>query len=505
MITIMTTLDTSSNEHPTGRASIRRFKPTYRVRFVKNKSVDVVEASNYWSSSEYNATNCWNQNFNNGNVNNNNRYNSNYVRALAALGDEWKMSWYQAYLDCIRHKLGSHDCCTFRMLRLDEVWQLMVDVHDLQYKPGISKTFCVSHPKVREIFAADFRDRIVHHWIYNELNPIIENLFETQCNISYNCRKGYGTLRCINAVVDDIHTVQHSSIEPDEKGPWILKIDIRSFFMSIDRRLLWQRVKSLITEHYNGKWKKELLHVVHATLAHSPQQHCVRCGDLSLWNVLPSHKSLFNAPPLVGTPIGNLPSQQFDNFFMLIFDIWLVSRLTEVGGMAKRFVDDIEGIVPRKEDAKRIVKDARAFLERELHLTLHPDKVYLQPVRHGVQFIGTVIKGKRRYTSNRTVDSFCKAVRRLDRTCAYIVSPKCKAPLAKRLFHLRKAVDSVNAYIGLMSHHDSYAIRSRHLFACQHLAPLCHIEGHSLLIRINKKVLTARTVYRLLQLSRRGY
>jgi len=39
-------------------------------------------ANNYWSSSENNATNAWNQNFNNGNQNNNNKNNNNYVRPV---------------------------------------------------------------------------------------------------------------------------------------------------------------------------------------------------------------------------------------------------------------------------------------------------------------------------------------------------------------------------------------------------------------------------------------
>lgn len=39
-------------------------------------------ADNYWSSTENNATNACNRNFNNGNANNNNKTNTNRVRAL---------------------------------------------------------------------------------------------------------------------------------------------------------------------------------------------------------------------------------------------------------------------------------------------------------------------------------------------------------------------------------------------------------------------------------------
>lgn len=441
-------------------------------------------------------------NFNNGNVNNNNRYNQNYVRAVAALGDDWKLSWYNAYLDCIRHKLSSHDCCAFRMLRLDDVWQLMADVFSFRYQPGVSKAFCVERPKVREIFAADFRDRIVHHWIYNQLNEIFENLFEAKCNNSYNCRKGYGTLRCVQDFNDDIKYVE----ENNNGSPWIVKIDIRSFFMSIDRRIMWQKIKKLINEKYKGEYKEHLLHVIHATLKHSPQEKCELKGNLSLWDSLPKNKSLFNAEPLVGMPIGNLTSQQFANFYLFDFDCWLKTNVNNINGRFKRFVDDIIIVLPSKKDAKNIVKEIKQYLSARLNLSLHPDKVYMQPVYHGVSFIGTVIKSKKDkrvfYISNRTVRSFKKSVQKLERfcesvKCGYINKMNTTWSVHQILHGLRRRVDSVNAYIGLMTHNSTYAIRASTLLVSKSIMTFCNLDAHSLLIRIKYKIRTARTHKRL--------
>jgi len=47
---------------------------------------------NYWSSSENNATNAWNQNFNNGNQNNNNKTNNNRVRPVRGFHRD-RMIW----------------------------------------------------------------------------------------------------------------------------------------------------------------------------------------------------------------------------------------------------------------------------------------------------------------------------------------------------------------------------------------------------------------------------
>lgn len=46
------------------------------------KCVGGFSSNNYWSSSENDNNNAWNQNFNNGNQNNDNKNNTNYVRAV---------------------------------------------------------------------------------------------------------------------------------------------------------------------------------------------------------------------------------------------------------------------------------------------------------------------------------------------------------------------------------------------------------------------------------------
>ncbi len=59
--------------------------------------------------------------------------------------------------------------------------QLWNELNDGSYQPGKSIAFIVHKPVQREIFAADFRDRVVHHLIINKLNPPFrkKSLFKT--------------------------------------------------------------------------------------------------------------------------------------------------------------------------------------------------------------------------------------------------------------------------------------------------------------------------------------
>jgi hypothetical protein len=61
--------------------------------------------------------------------------------------------------------------------------------HQHSYKPNRSVCFFVKHPKLREVFAADFADRVVHHILVRHLEKTWEKIF---IHDSYACRKGKG-------------------------------------------------------------------------------------------------------------------------------------------------------------------------------------------------------------------------------------------------------------------------------------------------------------------------
>ena len=161
--------------------------------FVKNKTAHALSASNFWSVTENNSNNSWNVNFNSGNTDNNNKNNSYKVRAVSALGEGELIPWIEAADDCCRNKKTSRQCTQFR-IREEVLVDLVVAVKNRTYTPQLSECFVVKHPKLREIFAAHFIDRIVQHWIVLRIEPLLEELFVATGDVSFNCRKGYGTM-----------------------------------------------------------------------------------------------------------------------------------------------------------------------------------------------------------------------------------------------------------------------------------------------------------------------
>lgn len=445
----------------------------------RGTATQVVVRKRATHAAENSATNAWNIN-SNSSINNNNKNNSNSVRAVVALGIEEKQGWIDAYFDCIRRKLTARQCNEYRIDFEDDLWRLVAEVKDRTYKPSEAFCFIVTRPKLREIFAASFRDRIVQHWITIRLEPLLERHFRLQGDVSYNCRKGYGTMRAVRAARDHIERVS----ERYTREAWVGKIDISGFFMSIDKDIMLDMLLPFLRENYQGDDLDTFLWLTEVTIRHMPQYSCERRSPMFMWDKLPRNKSLFNMPGHVGMPIGNITSQLLANFYLSSFDEFVLEQCEYQQAGYVRFVDDAV-IVARD---KRFIIDLRAkaaqWLKKHLHLRLHKDKFYLQEVRKGVKFVGSVIKPGRLYTSNRTLGNMTDEVERTERLCRHIIED---GPTEQRLKTLKHHVCSLNSYMGFCVHNNSYNQRRRIFRDVPYFWKCCMITGHFSVVKIKQK------------------
>lgn len=458
--------------------------------FVTKKTAYALTSSNYWAATEYNTNNAWNVNFNNGNVDNNNKYNENYVRAVAALSDEFKESIVEAYIDCCHHKMGSAQCVQFR-LNLEQLLFLMYVISVRQYVPDVSEAFIVLFPKLREIFAAAFIDRIVQHWAYLRLNPLFEARFRAQGDVSYNCRKGYGTLAARQRLLHDMNYWGTAS--------WLSlgRFDICSFFMSIDLRILWQLLEKFIEDEYHGGDKDTLLYLTKIIVFHRPQNNCIKKGELSLWEQIPSGKTLFDKDEFTGMAIGNITAQVFCNFYMSYFDEWILNRIRELGYEHPelhyiRFVDDFVLHSMATEHIVLLFKEATIWLRVNLHIELHQDKVYIQPQSHGVAFVGGVLVKRRHYISNRTAGSMFDKANEANMICKSILK---HGPNINNLFQLSKKIASLNSYNGFMTHCLTFNLQKKAYLSQPYLWKCCYSRKNLSNFKIKRDYQLSKYLY----------
>ncbi|WP_307885925.1 RNA-directed DNA polymerase [Variovorax boronicumulans] len=332
----------------------------------------------------------------------------------------------QAWLDCRRNKRQSASAQAFEADAERNLCALRAEMLGGSYQPGRSICFVVTRPKPREVWAADFRDRIVHHLLYNKVAPRFHASFIAA---SCACIPGRGTLYAAQHLAHDIRSITQNWSRP----AFYLKCDLANFFVAIDKQVLAQQLAARITE----PWWLALARLV---LLHDPRANVdVRSSPALLAQVAP-HKSLFNAPTDVGLPIGNLSSQFFANVYLDALDQFAKHQIR-----ARRYVRYVDDFILLHESAQWL-NDAHArinaFLPERLHARLNPKKTVLQPIARGIDFVGHVIKPWQHTTRPRTMRT---ALRRLE------VMPAADVHTAG------------NSYLGLVrqtenSHQDQVAI-----------------------------------------------
>ncbi|MGI6393993.1 MAG: reverse transcriptase domain-containing protein [bacterium] len=226
-----------------------------------------------------------------------------------------------AYLDCRKRKRNTINSIEFEIDQVSQLTGLNKVLSIGKYQPGKSICFVVKYPKNREIFAADFKDRVVHHLLVRELEKHWEKVFIFD---SFACRKNKGTL----AAVERLTHFMRSSSDNGKKRAYYLQLDVKNFFMSINKSVLFKIIdaglrkmlriskdKLLFDEKKLAKYN-ELYNLTAVILFNDPTINFQKKGTLSDWERLDSSKSLFNAPAGTGIPIGNLTSQFFANVYL---------------------------------------------------------------------------------------------------------------------------------------------------------------------------------------------
>ena len=238
---------------------------------------------------------------------------------------------FQAYFDCRRNKRGTANAVAFEADLEANLVELHTSINDGSYRPGSSVAFIIEKPVKREIFAADFRDRVVHHLIINKIEAILEKEFIFD---SYSCRKGKGTHLGIQRLDRFIRRCSGNY----SRECYVLKLDIRGFFMHIDRGLLFDKLQTLLLARYGGPDRDLLIELCGKVIHRDPARDCIIKGPRGAWDGLPSDKSLFHSPPGCGLPIGNLTSQVLANFYLNDLD-YFVKRDLGIQYYG-RYVDD---------------------------------------------------------------------------------------------------------------------------------------------------------------------
>jgi len=282
----------------------------------------------------------------------------------------------EAYLDCRRTKRNSATALAFEAHLESNLCELHDDLVSGAYRPGRSTCFVTMRPKPREIWAAGFRDRVVHHLLHNRISPRFYRSFTAD---SCACIPGRGTLYAARRLEHQVRCITENWSRP----AFYLKCDLANFFVAIDKHVLREQLVPRI----DGAWWQELAETV---LFHDPRADVEVRSAADVMRLVPAHKSLFNAPADTGLPIGNLSSQFFANVHLDALDQFAKHQLR--APQYVRYVDDFVLLHESTEQLAHWHRRIAAFLPARLGAHLNPRKTVLQPVARGIDFVGHVIR-----------------------------------------------------------------------------------------------------------------
>ncbi len=250
-----------------------------------------------------------------------------------------KENLYQAYLDARKGKRGKRACFEFEINLGANLAALYEEIHDGKYRPQPYFNFMVYEPKPRLIYAPAFRDIVVQHAVYRVIYFLFDRTFIAS---SFACRKGYGTHKA------SAYTQQ--ALRHYDGDAYILKLDVRKFFYSIDRQILQNLIERMIKDA----------------------------------RLVETMMLFADTGESLGIPIGNLLSQLYALIYLNPVDHF-IKRVLKIRHYV-RYVDDMVLVGLSRDRAlscKALIMD---FLKTNLHLEL--SKSTLQRLKRGVNFVG---------------------------------------------------------------------------------------------------------------------
>ncbi len=198
-----------------------------------------------------------------------------------------KISYKQTQLGSRKYR---KEAILYDMARERNITDLWRSLKDETYRPSEYIQFRIYEPKERLISAPYIKDKIVQFSCHIVLRDIYKNVF---INTSYACIDGKGAHRAVDKVQHFMRYIQYKN----GKG-YILKMDVKKYFYSIDRDILKYILRKKIGD-------KKFLNLLDKIIDSSPE------GDL-------------------GLPLGNVTSQDFANIYLkvlMLMDIRYIQHI----------------------------------------------------------------------------------------------------------------------------------------------------------------------------------
>lgn len=329
---------------------------------------------------------------------------------------------YQAYQEAKKGKRYRDEVLKFSANLEENLIQIQNELIWKMYQVGRYREFYVYEPKKRLIMALPFKDRVVQWAVYRVLFPIFNKGFYEH---SYACRKGKGTHKAAEKL-------QYWLRKVDRKNSkyYFLKMDISKYFYRVDHDVSIKILQNKIKDS-DVIWL--LKRIIESDVAFGLPLG-VDPGDC------PKENRIHDK----GMPIGNLTSQLLANIYLNELDQFCKHKLRIKYYV--RYMDDFIILHENKKYLHEIKSEIELFLNSKLELHLN-NKTCIRPINSGIDFVGFKIWPTHKKLKKKTSMKIKKRLKYL------------KKAYARREVDFRKINSSVQSYLGILKHCNSYKLQ----------------------------------------------
>jgi len=249
-----------------------------------------------------------------------------------------------AYYKSIKGKENKKEILKFYLDLETNIINLMEEVRNFEYKTSEYREFIIYEPKRRVIRSLPFKDRVVQTWY-------VENFIKTYfvprfIYDSYACINEKGTHKAVFRIQSFMRRMRKKY-----EDYYVVKFDIKHFFESIDKEILFEIIEKFISDKALLKFTYELI----------------------------------NSDTRLGLPIGNYTSQYYANIYLNELDHYMKDVLHIP--YVVRYMDDFVVLAKNKVEAREYFDLIDIFVRDKLNLELNKKSCYY-PSRLGIDFCG---------------------------------------------------------------------------------------------------------------------
>lgn len=283
--------------------------------------------------------------------------------------------------------------------------ELMSLIKSFKYKVGTYKSFIIYEPKKRIIRCLSFKDRIVQTWYVEYfLKPYFIPRFIYD---SYACIENKGTHKGVKRLKYFMNYMRNKY-----NNYYVIKFDIKHFFESIDKDILFNILSKYIKDKYLLDFTKKLIY---------------------------SYKDK-------GIPIGNYTSQYFANIYLNELDYYIKYKLKIKCYL--RYMDDFIILVKDKNTARNTYNLIEVFISNKLNLELNRKSRYYKN-KEGIDFLGYIIYEDYIKVRKRSIKKMNKKIKVWNKL------------YKEERFNKKKFILSFNSWLGYIKHGNTYKLKNK--------------------------------------------